>query len=139
MNEKGIPKDSAGRLEIAMQILASAQENGMEAEDLFIDAVILPVNVAQDQMKEVLETIRQCKMLCDPPPKTIIGLSNVSQKALDRPLVNRTFLTMAVSHGLDGAILDPTDRPLMDEMITAELLMNKFLYCDSYLQAYRKR
>jgi len=139
MNKSGIPKDAAARAEIAAQIVTSAQEHGIEMSELYIDGVILPVNVAQDHCKEVLETIRQCKLLCDPPPRTILGLSNVSLKTLDRSLVNRTYLAMAIASGLDAAILDPLDAELMDGMITAELLMGKQIYCDNYLEAYRKK
>jgi len=139
MNKSGIPKNAESRAEIAAQIVTSAQEYGIDMSELYIDGVILPVNVAQDHSREVLETIRQCKLLCDPPPKTILGLSNVSQKTLDRPLVNRIYLAMAIACGLDAAILDPLDRDLMNSMITAELLMGKQIYCDNYLEAYKKK
>jgi 5-methyltetrahydrofolate corrinoid/iron sulfur protein methyltransferase len=46
---------------------------------------------------------------------------------------------MAQAQGLDAAIVDPMDSELMDAMITAELLLNKSIYCDSYLDAYRKK
>jgi 5-methyltetrahydrofolate corrinoid/iron sulfur protein methyltransferase len=46
---------------------------------------------------------------------------------------------MAIANGLDAAILDVTDKELMDTLITAELLMEKQLYCDSYLDAYRRK
>ena len=72
-------------------------------------------------------------------PHTMIGLSNVSQGTKFRPLINRTFLTMAIANGLTSAILDPLDKELMDAMITAELILNKAIYCDSFLEAYRKR
>jgi 5-methyltetrahydrofolate corrinoid/iron sulfur protein methyltransferase len=141
MDKSGIPKDAEGRLELAMKIVASAMEHGITLSELYIDAVILPVNVAQVHAKEVLRTIRESKMLSDPPPRTILGLSNVSQGALPqyKNLINRTFLSMAISAGLDAAIMDVTDKELMDATITAELLMEKQLYCDSYLDAYRKK
>jgi len=139
MNKNGIPQNAESRAEIAVQIVTRAQEVGIEMSQLYIDGVILPVNVAQDHSREVLETIRQCRLLCDPPPKTILGLSNVSQKTLDRSLVNRTYLAMAIACGLDAAILDPLDKELMDSMITAELLMGKQIYCDNYLEAYRRK
>jgi 5-methyltetrahydrofolate corrinoid/iron sulfur protein methyltransferase len=139
MNKSGIPQNAESRAEIAAQIVTCAQEYGIDMNELYIDAVILPVNVAQDHSREVLETIRQCKLLCDPPPRTILGLSNVSQKTLDRSLVNRTYLAMAIACGLDAAILDPLDTNLMNSMITAELLMGKQIYCDHYLEAYKKK
>ncbi|MBU1061376.1 MAG: dihydropteroate synthase [Candidatus Omnitrophica bacterium] len=141
MDKSGIPKDAERRLELAMKIVASCLEHGIDLQDLYIDAVILPVNVAQPHAKEVLKTIRDSKMLSDPPPKTILGLSNVSQGSLPqyKALINRTFLTMAIGAGLDAAILDVTDNDLVDAGITSELLMEKQLYCDSYLAAYRKK
>jgi 5-methyltetrahydrofolate corrinoid/iron sulfur protein methyltransferase len=46
---------------------------------------------------------------------------------------------MAVASGMDSAILNPEDKELMDTLITAELILNKNIYCDSYLEAYRKK
>ena len=46
------------------------------------------------------------------------------------------FLAIAVSHGLDSAIADVLDSKLMDVLATAEMLMNKQLYSDSYLKIY---
>ncbi|MBU1932768.1 MAG: dihydropteroate synthase [Candidatus Omnitrophica bacterium] len=140
-DKSGIPKDSEGRLELAMKIIASAMEHGIDTSDIYIDTVILPVNVAQAHVKEVLKTIRELKVLADPAPKTILGLSNVSQgsQAHLKPLINRTFLAMAIASGLDAAIMDANDKDLLDTAITAELLMERQLYCDSFLDAYRKK
>ncbi|NPV54275.1 MAG: methyltetrahydrofolate cobalamin methyltransferase [Firmicutes bacterium] len=138
MNEKGVPKDANDRCAIAMEIVAAADEYGIPTTDLFIDPLILPVSVAQEHAVEVLETIRQVKLLADPPPRTLVGLSNVSQKTKNRSLVNRVFLVMAMAAGLDGAILDVTDAELMDAMATARILLNKEVYCDSYLQVARR-
>ena len=140
MDKVGIPKDSDGRLELAMKIVASCMEHGIDLSDLYIDAVILPINVAQVHAREVLKTIRESKMLADPAPKTIIGLSNASQGALPKykSLINRTFVSMAISSGLDAAIMDAEDKDLMESVITAELLMEKQLYADSYIDAYKK-
>ena len=38
-----------------------------------------------------------------------------------------------------AAILDPQDKDLMDALITSELILNKQIYCDAYLDAYRKK
>ncbi len=139
MDKKGIPRDRNERSELALKIVASCMEQGFPIEDLYIDPVVLPVNVAQPQGVEVLESIKEFKLLSDPAPKTVVGLSNISQGAKDRSLINRTYLVMAVSSGLSAAIVDPLDKELMDAVITAELLLNKNIYCDSYLGAYKKK
>ena len=109
------------------------------SDDLYLDPIVLPVNVAQAQVRAVLEAIREFRLLSDPAPKTVIGLSNVSQGAKARQIINRTFLVMAIAEGLDAAILDPLDKDLRDAMITAELIANKSIYCDSFLEAYGKK
>ncbi len=139
ISTKGIPQNKDQRLELAAQIVADCAEQEFPIDDLYLDPIVLPVNVAQAQMADILEAIREFKIISEPSPKTIIGLSNVSQGTNARGLINRTFLTMAIASGLDAAILDPKDRDLVDAAITAELILNKQIYCSSYLEAYRKR
>jgi 5-methyltetrahydrofolate corrinoid/iron sulfur protein methyltransferase len=139
MNAKGVPQNKDQRLELAATIVATCAEAEFPVEDLYLDPIVMPVNVSQAQMSDILESIREFKIISEPSPKTVVGLSNVSQGTHNRSLINRTFLTMAVAFGLDAAILDPLDKELMDAVITAELIVNKQIYCDSYLDAYRKR
>lgn len=139
MDRSGVPDSKDKRLELAARIVAKAIECGINTDDVYLDPIVLPVNVAQAQAREVLEAIREFRLLSDPAPHTVIGLSNVSQRTKHRSLINRTFLAMAVANGLSAAILDPLDKELMDAMITAELMLNKNIYCDSFLEAYRKK
>lgn len=137
MDKKGIPKDSESRLALAMELVAAADEFGLPMEDLYIDPLILPCNVAQDHAPEVLATLRQIKMLADPAPKTVIGLSNVSQNCQNRHLINRVYLAMAIANGLDAAIADANDDELMEVAATCEILLNQKIYCDSYVKLFR--
>lgn len=139
MDKVGIPKDAENRIAFAMELVAAADEFGLPTEDLFIDPLILPCNVAQDHAPEVLEAIRMVKTLSNPAPKTVLGLSNVSQKAPDRGLINRTYMAMAIAAGLDAAIIDANDDALVDTAATAEILLNKSVYCDSYIKVFRTR
>jgi len=139
ISAKGIPQNKDQRLELAANIVATCSDQGFPIEDLYLDPIVLPVNVAQAQMRDILEAIREFKIISEPQPKTIVGLSNVSQGSCVRSIINRTFLTMALAYGLDAAILDPLDKELIDAAITAELILNKHIYCDSYLEAYRRR
>ena len=139
ISAKGIPQNKDQRLELAATIVATCADQGFPIEDLYLDPIVMPVNVAQQQQKDILESIREFKIIAQPSPKTIVGLSNVSQGTIVRSLVNRTFLTMAIAYGLDAAILDPLDKDLVDAAITAELILNQHIYCDSYLEAYRKK
>lgn len=139
MNEKGVPKDANDRIALAMELVANADAHGIPMEELYIDPLILPVNVAQDHCPEVLETIRQVKILASPPPRTVLGLSNVSQRCPERSLINRTYLVMAMTAGLDAAIVDVEDEALVDAAATANILLNKEIYCDGWLKTFRQR
>lgn len=135
ISEKGIPNDSTAKCELAVLMITNAMEHGISSERLYLDPVILPIGAAQDQASKVFEVLAMFKTLCDPSPKTVVGLSNVSNGTKERPLLNRTYLIMLMAHGLDAAIANPLDVDLMNAVKTSEILLNRKLYCDSYLRA----
>lgn len=113
--ETGIPKTSDGRLEIAFEIYEKCLEKGIENEKLFFDPLILPVCVEQSQALEAINTIKMIKESFDPPVKTVVGLSNISNGCPKeiRPLINRVFGCLAFGAGLDAAIIDAKDLELV--------------------------
>ena len=139
LDADGVPGTVDKRVELGAQVLTLAMEAGLAPDRIFIDPVILPTNVSPKTPVHCMEAIAQLKMFSDPPPHLLLGLSNVSQRCSNRELINRTYLAMAMAKGLDSAIMDPTDKELMDTAITAELLMEKMIYCDSYLEAARQQ
>ncbi len=136
IDESGVPKDVDRRVMMGANIVTKAMEHGMPVEDLFIDPVILPVNVAPKQPRAVMEAISQLKLISDPPPGFVIGLSNVSQNCKERRLLTWVYLAMCIGYGLDAAIMDALDEELMRAGISAEVLLEKQLYCDDYVSAY---
>lgn len=135
----GSPQDVGRRLENAATIFAAAMEQGLDTRKLFLDPIAMPLKFMQEQAKNILEAIRQLTMLSDPPPHITLGLSNMASDAIQRSLINRTFLVMAMGAGLDSAICDVTDKELVDAVATAELILNNEIYSDSYLDTYRMR
>ncbi|UCF44594.1 MAG: dihydropteroate synthase [Planctomycetota bacterium] len=138
MDKNGVPQDIDTRVAIAAEIVQKAMEKGFDTQRLFVDPIILPVKVpgAQVQPGNIMAAMDQIRYLADPAPHMTIGLSNLSQGTTERSLINRTFLAMAVSHGLDSAITDVLDEELMNVLATSEMLMNKQIYSDSYLRAF---
>jgi 5-methyltetrahydrofolate corrinoid/iron sulfur protein methyltransferase len=115
MDKNGVPQDIDTRVAIAAEIVSKAMEKGFDTQRIFIDPIVLPVKVpnAQVQPSNMLAAMDQIKYLSDPSPHMTMGLSNLSQGAAERSLINRVFLAMAVSHGLDSAIVDVLDEELM--------------------------
>ena len=137
MDQEGVPGSVEKRVECGATFFMAAMEAGIAPEDVYLDPIILPLNVAPKQPWNVLEAIRQLASVSDPPPHFIIGLSNVSQKCLMNRLINRTYLVMCLVAGLDAAIMDAADKDLVEAAISAEVLLEKHLYGDDYLKAWR--
>jgi len=127
-------------VEIVMDIVNSALEHGVPMEDLYLDPIVLPVAVLQEQVSNCIKALgvfKQLKemMALSDDPRTIVGLSNVSQSSPPelKSLLNRTYLLILLSQGLDSAIVDPLDKELMNAVRTYDILTNKILYAHSYL------
>jgi 5-methyltetrahydrofolate corrinoid/iron sulfur protein methyltransferase len=156
LGERGMPRDTEERCNLAMEVIMGASEFGVSPEAIYLDPIILTVNGMQEQAMDILEAIEMFKALNDPPIKTVGGLSNVSNSCPEemRSILNRTYLAMALQRGLDAAILDPMDERLMsilrqaegmgdnivlenilnpDELKTVEVFKGNILYCHSYL------
>ena len=138
MDKNGVPQDVDTRVALAADIVSKAMEKDLDTQRLFIDPIVLPVKVpnAQVQPGNILTAMDQIKFLSDPAPHMTVGLSNVSQGANERSLINSVFLAMAMSHGLDSAIADVLDQDLMNIVATSDMLMNKQIYSDSFLKVY---
>lgn len=111
----GIPKNSDGRMDLAFEIYEKCIEKGFDNNKLFFDPLVLPVCIDQTQPVEVLNTIKMIKESFDPPVKTVIGLSNISNGCPEsiRPLINKVFGVMAYGADLDAAIIDAKDEELV--------------------------
>jgi 5-methyltetrahydrofolate corrinoid/iron sulfur protein methyltransferase len=149
MTEAGVSRDANERVMAATEIVGAMMEFGVPLDRVYLDPLLLPISVAQQQAKEALEAIEMFKQLNDPPLKTVVGLSNIYNgcpEHVKSPLA-AAFLALLIPAGLDAAIMDPNDRLQMavvhqdqavlesDDTIEKSLsvLRNETLYCNSYL------
>lgn len=137
MRESGIPRDANERVEIAVELFTKTMEHGINPEDIYLDPLILPIAVAQatQPTTEIFKAIKMFKQLNDPPLKTVVGLSNISNGAHPnvKDTLDATLVAMLMTVGLDAAIVDPHNNLLMNAVNTARVFKNEILYCDSYL------
>ncbi len=138
MDEAGSPKTADKRVENAGKVFAKILEFGMEPEQLFLDPIVMPMKFMQEQAQEILKAVSQFTLFSDPPCHIVCGLSNISNGTTQKSLINRTYIAMMIAHGQDAAILDVMDDELVNSILTAELVMNKSIYADSYVEAFRK-
>ena len=112
MTKSGIPVSAEERVGIAMETLVPRfQEAGIPMAKVYFDPLVLTVAGSQEYVPNAVEAIRFLKGVADPPPNTVVGLSNVSNSVPheNRSLINRTYLVMLMAAGLDAAIVDPLD------------------------------
>jgi 5-methyltetrahydrofolate corrinoid/iron sulfur protein methyltransferase len=112
MTRAGIPVSAEERVSIALEILLPpVMEAGLPMERLYIDPLVLTVKGSQEYAPNAVETIRFLKQGLDPAPRTVAGLSNISNQVPHegRSLINRTYLVMLMAAGLDAAIADSLD------------------------------
>lgn len=129
--DEGIPLKAEERFEIAKKIIKKAAEYGIGKEDIIIDCLTL---TASAQQKEVRETLRAIEMVKELGVHTVLGVSNVSFGLPNRPLLNRTFLALAMQAGLDLPIINPLDQELMGAIDAFHVLFYKDVDSERYIQ-----
>jgi 5-methyltetrahydrofolate corrinoid/iron sulfur protein methyltransferase len=130
----GLPADAEERAGIAAEIMARAMEYGVPMEDIYLDPLVLQIATTQDQALHVAKTIKMFQELNDPPMKTVVGLSNISNGCPKdvRPVLDRYYLSLLMYEGLTAAIADP--REVIETVKTIDVIMNNTLYAHSYLE-----
>lgn len=134
LDSKGIPETAEKRFAIAERILAKAMEHGIRREDVIIDCLTLTASAQQKEVNETLKTVRRVKE--ELGLKTALGVSNVSFGLPLRPVINRTFLTMALENGLDLPIINPNDEDMMASVFAFNVLKNRDANAAEYIDRY---
>lgn len=155
----GLPADAEERAGIAAEIMGRAMEYGLPLEDLFLDPLVLQIATSQDHAHKVIEAVKMFREMNDPPMKTVVGLSNISNGCPKhiRPILNKHYFAMLVNAGLTAAIADAhemkeamLDKKMIDDVLsgknindavkmaeitkTIDVIMGKTLYAHSYLE-----
>lgn len=155
----GLPADAEERAAIAAEIMARAMEYGVPLEDIYLDPLVLQIATSQDHAMKVIDAIKMFREMNEPPMKTVVGLSNISNGCPKhiRPILNKYYFIMLMNAGLDAAIADAhemaeamQEKQLVDDILagkeiedkekmmvikkTLDVIMNKTLYAHSYLE-----
>ena len=120
--EDGIPLLAEERVAIAKKIIDKAKEYGIDKKDIIVDCLTLTASAQQKEVQETLKALSIVKKELD--VHTVLGVSNVSFGLPNRPLLNRTFLTLALQSGLTLPIINPLDSSLMETIDAFNVLYN---------------
>ncbi len=122
----GLPADEEERAAIAAEIMARAMEYGVPLENLYLDPLVLQIATTQEQAIKVIRAVEMFQHLNEPPMKTVVGLSNISNGCPKhiRPILNKYYFLMLERVGLTSAIADPVE---MKEALEEKELFEKVL------------
>ena len=134
MDKNGVPETAEKRVEIAKRIIKRAAEFGIPKHRIIIDTLVVTASAEQRLVKETLSALEAVSRL---GVKTALGVSNVSFGLPNRPLLNRTFLTMALERGLNMPIMNPLDGEMTGAVKAFALLSGLDENAEDYIETYK--
>jgi 5-methyltetrahydrofolate--homocysteine methyltransferase len=135
-DDTGIPKTTEKRLEVFDALMEKAARYGIAADRLYIDPLVEMLCTSEDGIAKITATMKRIKEL-SPDIHLTGGASNISFNLPARKYINRSFIILAMSAGLDSAILDPLNKDMMGLIYAAEALLGQDEFCMEYISAFR--
>lgn len=134
MDGAGVPRTAQERAAIAKRIIGKAEEYGIPRHKVMIDTLVLTASAEQSLVFQTLEALELVKAM---GVRTALGVSNVSFGLPMRPLLNRTFLAMALAKGLSMPIINPLDSEMMGTVHAFRVLSGEDEGAKDYISIYR--
>ncbi|MBN2437777.1 MAG: methyltetrahydrofolate cobalamin methyltransferase [Deltaproteobacteria bacterium] len=138
MGDRGMPETAEDRLNIADRLINKLVNRNVPMGNIYVDPLVQPISVNQTFGTAFLKAIELVRDAF-PGVNVLCGLSNISYGLPGRQFVNQIFMAMAISRGLNGAIINPLDRRMMANIIVAEAMAGRDSYCMNYLRAFRAK
>ena len=108
---------------------------GIRREDVFLDCLTLTASTGSEGPVETLTAVRRVRE--ELGLQTVLGVSNISFGLPNRPLINRSFLCMAMQNGLTLPIINPMAEGMMDTVRAFRMLGGFDPNCEMFIEAYR--
>ncbi len=135
-DEQGISQDPDQRFAVAKKILERARDHGIDASDVLIDPLVMPVGAVNDAGRTALRVVTRVRQELE--LNTVCGASNVSFGLPDRTDLNAAFLAMLMGAGLTSAILNPLRPEVLTSIAAAETLAGIDPKCKRWMKRYRQ-
>ena len=110
---EGLPRDENERAALAVELIYAANEAGIPNEQIYVDPIITPVNIQQEQLMADLAFMQMVQDIA-PGARSTNGLSNISNGTPWREPLNQTFMIMLERAGMYSSIVDFEDELIMN-------------------------
>jgi len=135
-DETGISEDPDVRFEVARKIVRRASDHGIGPEDIVVDPLVMPIGAMRHAGRQVFTLVRRLRD--ELGVNTTCGASNVSFGLPDRPIINATFLAMAIASGMTSAITNPMEPDIRTSIMAANVLTGNDRDCAAWIRAHRQ-
>ncbi|MBQ6503768.1 MAG: homocysteine S-methyltransferase family protein [Flexilinea sp.] len=132
LDEEGIPDSAEGRLAIADKIYKTAESYGIDKKDILIDALAMTISSEPTAGTAAIATLDGIRDRYN--GHTVLGVSNISFGLPQREIINSAFYTMALSHGLSAAIINPNSEPMMRAYYAYRALAGLDPNCQEFIE-----
>ena len=137
-SDEGMPKTTEDRMRIAEKLINGLTQKNIPMDNIYVDPLVQPISTDVQFGMAFLDTVEKI-MTTFEGAHTICGLSNISFGLPERKIINQAFLIMAITKGLDSAVINPLDKRLMAYLLAAEALKGEDRFCMNFIRAYRAK
>jgi cobalamin-dependent methionine synthase I len=137
MDDSGIPTNYDRSVEVMDKMINELINNGVAVQDIFFDPLLRSVATSGSTVVETLKLMDTVSQRF-PGIHITCGLSNVSHGLPERRHLNRSFLVLAMEHGMDAPIIDPCDPTVRALAFATDALLCKDKFCLNYTRAFRQ-
>lgn len=131
LDETGIPETAEKRYKIAERIVKRAAKYGIKPCELIFDPLAMTIssdNKAAGVTLDAIPMIREKLGVC-----CSLGVSNISFGLPNRDFITSAFFTMALTRGLDAAIMNPYSAEMMKAYHCFIALNGQDANCQKYI------
>jgi len=137
MDDDGIPATAEERFKVAAKMIERAGKLGISADRLLIDPLALTMGSDHTAGMIAIDTIRL--VVQEFGVNITMGASNISFGMPNRPVINATFIAMAILAGLTCPITNPLEEEVNLAIQAADMVMGRDEFGMNWIKTFRAR
>ena len=124
------------RFNVAKKIVERAADHGIDACDVVVDPLVMPIGAINTAGREVLKLIHRLRT--ELKVNTTCGASNISFGLPNRNGFNGAFISMAAQAGMTSAITNPLHAEVVAASLGADVMLGKDPDCARWIRHFRE-